>query len=371
MKSATRDRVRLRHAGRRHRTWRDASRAPLGYVEGMNLYEYVGSNPANLTDPTGLCGGTAPDEEDARYQEYLAEQGAYTEDQEMQRYQEYLAEQAGATPQVGPAAGAGTLVLTGPNGEIIVVRNDGTINAGGFSVSGNAGSAAPAPSTAGQGGTGRRFIVYSKGEGLLTAAWAVGAFFSGDTAIPAGSVSEMVAKIHANLKPGETIESIRIWGHGNIGAMYVGADAITVEDFAAKLAGLQGSDYSDLAQLRDRMAPSPNVCFSGCLTLRTEKGAEFAQEAASFFGGTVGGYTGLVGYSLSWDGYAEVRPGEAVSYPTSGAPYHYIEPTMTNKIRLKLSYASENGSVRAPSGGGGWVETPDSTRSGPLMRLPF
>ena len=35
-------------------------RDPAGYVEGMNLYEYVGSNPANLTDPMGLCGGTAP-----------------------------------------------------------------------------------------------------------------------------------------------------------------------------------------------------------------------------------------------------------------------------------------------------------------------
>ncbi|MCY2950576.1 MAG: hypothetical protein NTU53_01200 [Planctomycetota bacterium] len=60
MTSATQDRVRVRHAGRRHRTWQDAGRAPLGYVEGMNLYEYVGSNPANLTDPMGLCGGTAP-----------------------------------------------------------------------------------------------------------------------------------------------------------------------------------------------------------------------------------------------------------------------------------------------------------------------
>jgi hypothetical protein len=26
----------------------------------MSLYEYVGSNPAALTDPMGLCGGTAP-----------------------------------------------------------------------------------------------------------------------------------------------------------------------------------------------------------------------------------------------------------------------------------------------------------------------
>jgi RHS repeat-associated protein len=30
-------------------------RDPAGYVEGMNLYQYVSSNPANLTDPMGLC----------------------------------------------------------------------------------------------------------------------------------------------------------------------------------------------------------------------------------------------------------------------------------------------------------------------------
>jgi hypothetical protein len=34
---------------------------PLGYVDGMSLYEYCRANPANLTDPSGLCSGTAPD----------------------------------------------------------------------------------------------------------------------------------------------------------------------------------------------------------------------------------------------------------------------------------------------------------------------
>jgi hypothetical protein len=31
------------------------SRDPLGYVDGMSLYEYVGSYPMNITDPSGLC----------------------------------------------------------------------------------------------------------------------------------------------------------------------------------------------------------------------------------------------------------------------------------------------------------------------------
>ena len=29
---------------------------PIGYVAGMNLYAYVGADPVNLVDPTGLCG---------------------------------------------------------------------------------------------------------------------------------------------------------------------------------------------------------------------------------------------------------------------------------------------------------------------------
>ncbi|MDJ0731221.1 MAG: RHS repeat-associated core domain-containing protein [Crocosphaera sp.] len=33
------------------------SRDPLGYLDGMNLYEYVGSNPINSVDPLGLAEG--------------------------------------------------------------------------------------------------------------------------------------------------------------------------------------------------------------------------------------------------------------------------------------------------------------------------
>jgi len=107
MTSATQDRVRVRRAGRRHRTWRDAGRAPLGYVEGMNLYEYVGSNPANLTDPMGLCGGTAPDpyeDYDEEWKEYnnLGEDAdAYDPEQDS-----YLATGVGDSHLFRPGSGA-------------------------------------------------------------------------------------------------------------------------------------------------------------------------------------------------------------------------------------------------------------------------
>jgi RHS repeat-associated protein len=43
---------RARHYDPQHGRW--LQREPLGYVDGMNLYEYVESNPSRSTDPTGL-----------------------------------------------------------------------------------------------------------------------------------------------------------------------------------------------------------------------------------------------------------------------------------------------------------------------------
>lgn len=37
---------------------------PIGYGDGLNLYNYVGSDPVNGTDPSGLCGGGGGDDTD-------------------------------------------------------------------------------------------------------------------------------------------------------------------------------------------------------------------------------------------------------------------------------------------------------------------
>jgi len=63
-----------RHASQdRLAGWR-ADGESLGYVDGMSLYEYVGSNPANKVDPTGLY---ADEEGDYLWDEFGYDESDY------------------------------------------------------------------------------------------------------------------------------------------------------------------------------------------------------------------------------------------------------------------------------------------------------
>lgn len=69
---------------------------PGRYVDGMNVYQYCRSNPAALTDPTGLCGGTAYDPyawTDEDFEAWKAEEdgGGQWTDSQLASYNNYIA----------------------------------------------------------------------------------------------------------------------------------------------------------------------------------------------------------------------------------------------------------------------------------------
>jgi hypothetical protein len=78
----------------------------MGYVDGMNLYQYCRGNSTGMTDPMGL------EEEELRSG---ADETGGTDDQENARYQEYLAESNwhGGGPDESVAKAAGTGFLRG------------------------------------------------------------------------------------------------------------------------------------------------------------------------------------------------------------------------------------------------------------------
>jgi hypothetical protein len=97
-------------------------------VDGMNLYEYVRSNPANLTDPQGLCGGTAPDANDIAWNEWnnLGEDAdAYDANwEDWNNLGEDADLDAGLQGSGLQHDTVGQFVLTGPDGQTLVVQGN-------------------------------------------------------------------------------------------------------------------------------------------------------------------------------------------------------------------------------------------------------
>jgi RHS repeat-associated protein len=179
------------------------------------------------------------------------------------------------------------------------------------------------------------FIVYSEAN-WLTPWWGyLATGHPGKIAIAAWSINHARNAILARLKDRcDCIKSLEFWVHGNVGFIRVGpgpqesktdfkravglvekADGvgsrIQVSDFRTG-----GTFHHDLTHIRKRMCKECFVYFRACYVFRGPKGGgdneglQFAIEAASFFGCTVGGYTEKIIYGISEPGYRQIGPGE-------------------------------------------------------------
>ena len=189
----------------------DAKEA-LGYMDGMSLYEYVGSNPADLTDPMGLCAGKsqAPVPNlNLSYPDAGGQSGINIFDPNNLNFDKTLFIDDGrgaAVPATQAGAGPG-LVLTGPNGETVVVRNDGSFNVGSFALSTNVGTA---QLTSASGSADGGSILGNLWNGFCTAYW----FLRENGPKLVGSSLQGGDGLYSGLKVAAGVEGGGIWGFG-------------------------------------------------------------------------------------------------------------------------------------------------------------
>jgi hypothetical protein len=134
------------------------------------------------------------------------------------------------------------------------------------------------------------------------------------TSVDAKSLDDAVTQILAQLGPNDRIGSLHFWGHGSPASVSVGANKLRVPADPKDSSILTFDPSNPLSKLLPYLDKNSKVVFKTCNTFRDPKGKKFAQEAASFFGCTVGGHTDFIGQWLQYPGYQELKPGETPTW---------------------------------------------------------
>lgn len=110
--------------------------------------------------------------------------------------------------------------------------------------------------------------------------------------------------------PGEQIDEVQYWGHGNWGCARIGADTLDGTTLAGT-SSLQG----ELRSVRDRLRENSSLWFRTCETFGANRGHDFARRCADYFGCAVAGHTFIIWFWQS--GLHVIRPGSVPDWAPS------------------------------------------------------
>jgi hypothetical protein len=150
-----------------------------------------------------------------------------------------------------------------------------------------------------------RVVVYDKtcvtARGRLTPVWAAGARLYRalrriDASYGVASWHEAFEWLGAQQEP---IDEIQYWGHGKWGRVLVGEESFDASALQQRRA--------ELDAVRERLAPDALIWFRNCQVFGAERGIDFAERVADFFGARVAGHTFIIAFHQS--GLRGLAPG--------------------------------------------------------------
>jgi hypothetical protein len=122
----------------------------------------------------------------------------------------------------------------------------------------------------------------------------------------------------------EPLDEIQYWGHGKWGCALVGDDVLDATALHMRRAKLDA--------VRERLNPDGVIWFRTCETLGANRGIDFAQRLADYFGASVAGHTYIIAFHQS--GLRGVAPGRRADWP---ADEGLAEGTADDPRRAKWS----------------------------------
>lgn len=178
-----------------------------------------------------------------------------------------------------------------------------------------------------------RLLVYdrtcTKGNGgNLTHAWSAGSkLYRGLRRIDAArGVASWDEALEWLANQPDTIDEIQYWGHGKWGGALVDNDWLDASSLAP------GPRRTKLEAIAERLSPDALVWFRCCEVFGANRGIDFAQRLADFFGVRVAGHTYVIGWHQS--GLHGLLPGVRADWSASEG---LVEGTPETPVKAKWS----------------------------------